>query len=108
MLLMVEGGIRGRITQAVHKYAAANNPYMGDKFDPNEDTTYLQYLDANNLYGWVMSQPLPTGGLRWVDVKPNEIQKLMKWTDKGCLLEVDVSYPKDLHDPHNNLPFMCE
>ena len=51
MLLMFEWGIRGGITQAVRKYAAANNPYMGDKFNPNEDTTYLQYLDANNLYG---------------------------------------------------------
>ena len=55
MLLMFERGIRGGITQAVPKYAAANNPYMGDKFDPSEDTTYLQYLDANNLYGWAMS-----------------------------------------------------
>ena len=62
MLLMFEQGIRSGITQAVRKYTAANNPYMGDKFDPNEDTTYLQYLDANNLYGWAMSQPLPTGG----------------------------------------------
>ena len=58
MLLMFEWGIRGGITQAVRKYAATNNPYMGDKFNPNEDTTYLQYLDANNLYGWAMSQPL--------------------------------------------------
>ena len=62
MLLMFERRIRGGITQAVRKYTAANNPYMGDKFDPNEDTTYLQYLDANNLYGWAMSQPLPAGG----------------------------------------------
>ena len=54
MLLMFEWGIRGGITQAVRKYAAANNPYMGDKFNPNKDTTYLQYLDANNLYGWAM------------------------------------------------------
>ena len=64
MLLMFERGIRGGITQAVCKYAAANNLYMGDKFDPNEDTTYLQYLGANNVYGWAMSQPLPTGGFR--------------------------------------------
>ena len=63
MLLMFERGIRGGITQAVRKYASANNKYMGDRFNPNEDTTYLQYLDANNLYGWAMSQPLPTGGL---------------------------------------------
>ena len=76
MLLMFECGIRGGITQAVHKYASANNKYMGDKFDPNEDTTYLQYLDANNLYGWAMSQPLPTGGFRWVAVEPNQISEL--------------------------------
>ena len=49
MLLMFERGIRGGITQAVHQYAMANNPYMGDKFDPKECTSYLQYLDANNL-----------------------------------------------------------
>ena len=108
MLLMFERGIRGGITQVVHKYAAANNPYMGDKFDPSEDTTYLQYLDANNLYGWAMSQPLPTGGFRWVDVNPNKISELSTRTDKGYILEVDVTYPKELHNPHNDLPFMCE
>ena len=64
ILLMFERGIRGGITQAVRKYASANNGYMGDRFNPNEDTTYLQYLDANNLYGWAMSQPLPTGGFK--------------------------------------------
>ena len=81
---------------------------MGDKFNPNEDTTYLQYLDANNLYGWAMSQPLPTGGFKWVDVNSNEISELATRTDKGYLLEADVSYPKELHNPHNDLPFMCE
>ena len=108
MLLMFERGIRGGIAQAVRKYASANNKYMGDKFNPNEDTTYLQYLDANNLYGLAMSQPLPTGGFKWVDVNPNEISELATRTDKGYLLEVDVSHPKDLHDSHNDLPFMCE
>ena len=108
MLLMFERGIRGGITQAVRKYASANNKYMGDKFNPNEDTTYLQYLDTNNLYGWAMSQPLPTGGFKWVDVNLNEISELATRTDKGYLLEVDVSYPKELHNPHNDLPFMCE
>ena len=108
MLLMFERGIRGGITQAVRKYALANNKYMGDKFNPNEDSTYLQYLDANNLYGWAMSQPLPTGGFKWVDVNPNEISELATRTDKGYILEVNVSYPNDLHDSHNDLPFMCE
>ena len=108
MLLMFERGIRGGITQAVRKYASANNEYMGDRFDPKSESSYLQYLDANNLYGWAMSQPLPTGGFKWVDVNPNEISELATRTDKGYLLEVDVSYPKDLNDSHNDLPFMCE
>ena len=108
MLLMFERGIRGGITQVVRKYVSANHKYMGDKFNPNEDTTYLQYLDANNLYDLAMSQPLPTGGFKWVDVNPNEISELATRTDKGYILEVDVSYPKELHNPHNDLPFMCE
>ena len=108
MLLMFEPGITGGITQVVHKYTSANNKYMGDRFDPKSESSYLQYLDANNLYGWAMSQPLPTGGFKWVDVNPNEISELATRTDKGYILEVDVSYPKDLHDSHNVLPFMCE
>ena len=108
MLLMFERGIRGGITQSVHRWAKANNPYMGSKFNPDEKTNHLQYLDANNLYGWAMSQPLPTGKFKWVEVKPNEIRKLVKRKDKGYLLEVNVKYPKELHDSHNDLPFMCE
>ena len=72
MLLMFERGIRGGITQSVHRWAAANNPYMGSEYDKSKPTKYLQYLDANNLYGWVMSQPLPTGyftGLNLMKVK---------------------------------------
>ena len=108
MLLMFERGIIGGITQAVRKYASANNKYMGDKFNPNEDTTNLQYLDANNLYGWAMLQPLPIGGFKWTGVNPNEISELATRTDNGYQLEVDVSYPEELHNPHNDLPFMCE
>ena len=108
MLLMFERAIRGGITQAIHKYASANNPYMGDKFNPNKGTTYLQYLDANNLYSWAMSQPLPTGGYKWVDIDPRDVPELATQINKGYLLEVDVSYPRELHDLHNGLPFMCE
>ena len=112
MLLMFECSIRGGITQAVHRYAKANNKYIGEKFHPEEKSSFLQYLDANNLYGWTMSQPLPTGGFKWVnDVSrftPEEIGRLVKDDSKGYLLEVDVKYPKELHDLHNDFPFMCE
>ena len=83
MLLMFERGIRGGITQAVRKYASANNKYMGDKFEPKSEGSYLQYLEANNLYSWAMSQPLPAGGFKWVDVNHNEISELATRTDKG-------------------------
>ena len=112
MLLMFENGIRGGITQLVHRWAAVNNPYMGYEYDRSKPIEYLQYLDANNLYGWVMSQPLPTGGFRWVEVRgdlnPKNIVNLMVKTDRGYLLEVDVNYPMELHDYQNDLPFMCE
>ena len=95
MLLMFECGIRGGVTQAVHKFAAANNTYMGDKFDPNEDTTYLQYLDANNLYGWAMSQPLLTGGFRWLDFRMidenelHEIGRRIENASEGITLQIE-------------------
>ena len=107
MLLMFERRIRGGITKSVHRWDQANNPYMGSEYDPSKPTRYLQYLDANNLYGWSMSQPLPTGEFHWVDVHPDEIGELVNRGDKGYLLEVDVAYPRDLHDYHNDLPFMC-
>ena len=108
MLLMFEWRIRGGITQAVHRYASANNIYMGELYNPEKESSYLQYLDANNLYGLAMSQLLPTGGFRWVSIKPNEIGEIAAHTDIGYLLEVDVGYPGELHDSHNDLPFMCE
>ena len=64
MLLMFERSIRGGITQAAHRYASANNKCMGEKFDPENVSSFLQYLDANNLYGRAMIQPLPTGGFK--------------------------------------------
>ena len=108
MLLMFELGIRGGISQAVHRYARANNKYMGDKFVPKECTSFLQYLDANSLYGWAMSQLLPTGVFRWVNVNPKDISRLTKRKDKGYLLEVDVKYPQEWHVLHNDLQFKCE
>ena len=108
MLLMFETGIKGGITQSINRWAKANNPSMGSEFIPDKPTRYLQYLDANNLYGWAMSQPLPTRGFNWVDVKPDKIEKLVKHKSKGYILEVDVGYPRELHDSHNDLPFMCK
>ena len=75
MLLMFERGIRGGITQSVHRWAAANNTYVGLEYDKSEPTKYLQYLDANSLYGWAMSQPLPTGEFCWVEFRKDRSPK---------------------------------
>ena len=112
MLLMFEHGIRGGITQTVHRHGAANNQYMGSDYDRSHPSEYLQYLDANNLYSWAMSQPLLVGGFRWVrfnNSRPLDVvNHLSNIKSRGYLLEVDVNYSKELHDSHNDLPFLCE
>ena len=66
MLLMVEEGIRGGICHIIHRYAKANNKYMKN-YNNNEESSYIQYLDVNNLYGWAMSKKLPVNGFKWLD-----------------------------------------
>ena len=108
---MFEKGIRGGNTQAVKRYAKANNKYMKDLNNPDEESIYLQYLDANNLYGWAMMQKLPTHGFLWKEAEgftPEKKDKLVKKDKQGYLLEVDVEYPKELHENHNELPFLTE
>ena len=100
MLLMVENGIRGGITKAVKRYAKSNNKYMKDLYNPDEKGIYLQYLDANNLYGWATVQNLPTHEFKWKkagDFTPEKIDELVKKDKKVYLLEVDVGYSKGLH-----------
>ena len=66
MLLMVEEGIRVGICHSIHRYAKANNKYMKN-YNKDEESSYIQYLDADNLYGWAMSEKLPVNGFRWLD-----------------------------------------
>ena len=101
MLLMFERGIRGGTSMISQRYSKANNPYMGEDYDPNSPTKYITYLDANNLYGWAMSKPLPTGGFKWME-------NLNNWRNRPCILEVDLEYPKELHDAHNDYPLAPE
>ena len=64
MLLMVEKGIRGGVSMISNRFGKANNKYMGKSFIKKEPSKYITYLDANNLYGWAMSKPLPTHGFK--------------------------------------------
>ena len=109
MLLIVEEGVRGGICHSIHRYAKANNKYMNN-YDENEESSYIQYLDANNLYGWAMSQKLPVNNFKWIEdtSKINEdfIKNYYENSKKGYILEVDVKCPKKLHDLHSDLPFL--
>ena len=108
MLLIVEEGIRGGICHSIHRHAKASNNYM-ENYDKNEESSYIQYLDANNLYGWAMSQKLPVNGFKWVEnneINEEFIKNYNENNNKGYILEVDVKYPKKLHDLHSDLPFL--
>ena len=111
MLLMVEEGIRGGRCHSIHRYAKANNKYMNN-YNENEESSYIQYLDVNNLYGWAMSQKLPVNNFKWIEdtSKINEkfIKNYYENSGKGFILEVDVKYPKELYDSHSDLPFLSK
>ena len=99
MILMIEKGIRGGSCQGTHRYAKANKKYMKN-YDKNIESSYIQYLDANNLYRWAMSHKLPVKDFIWI--KKEELSKfnedVIKNYDEngniGYFLEVDVNYPK--------------
>ena len=103
MLLMVEKGIRGGVSMISNRCGKANNKYMGKSFIKKEPSKYITYLDANNLYGWAMSKSLPTHGFKWMT-----IIELETWELYPCILEVDLEYPRSLHDLHSDYPLAPE
>ena len=112
MLLMIEKGIRGGMCQSTHRYAKANNKYMKN-YDEKIESSYLTYLDANNFYGWAMSQKLPVNGFMWYndylsDFNEDFIKNYDENNDEGCFLEVDIEYSKQFFSSHNDLPFLPE
>ena len=112
MLLMFEKGIRGGISIISNRYGEANNKYMGKSFNKNKLSKYLMYLDANNLYGSAMFKKLPIHSFKWLT--SGEMEKLFNnrvvqvWEKTPCILEVDLEYPENLHDLHNDYPFCPE
>ena len=109
MLLMVEEGIRRGICHSIHRHAKANNKYM-ENYNKNIESSYIQYLDANNLDGWAMSQKLPVNNFKWVEgtsrINEEFIKNYNENSYKGYILEVEVKYPKKLYDLHSDLPFL--
>ena len=107
MFQFIEKGMRGGISYIANRYGKANNKYMKN-YNPEEASKYIMYLDANNLYGWAMSQYLPTGGFKWLTEEEVDLSKYNDESEKGLVLEVDLEYPGELHDLHNDYPLAAE
>ena len=108
---MVEKGTRGGICHAIYRYAKENNKYMRN-YDKNIESSYFMCLDANNLYGWTMSQKLPVDGFDWIkklfEFNEDFIKNYDENNGKIYIIEVDVEYPKNLFNLHSCLPVLPE
>ena len=119
----IESGIRGGVSMISHRHSIANNKYMMKNYDPDKEIKSINYLDANNLYGWAMCEPLPVGNFKMYDdlkerlsegkakIKEKIIERLENWksgSKQGYIIEVDLEYPKELHDLHNSYPLAPE
>jgi hypothetical protein len=112
MFRMLDNGIRGGVSMISKRKARANNPTLGAQlYKPDQPTSWIVYLDANNLYGWAMSQPLPTGDFRWVGEDESSI---IDWKNQrgdqqtGYIVECDLDYPETLQQIHNDYPLAPE
>lgn len=110
MLHFFKSSVRGGVSSCVCRKSIANNLFLQD-YDPSQPTKYIMYLDATNLYGYAMSQYLPQKDFVWLSNQEIENLNIMNISDtstKGYVLEVDLEYPQNLHDSHNEYPFLPE
>ena len=100
MFQFIEKGMHGGVSYIANQYGKANNKYMKE-YNEKALSKYVMYLDTNNLYGWAMSQYLPTGNFRWMtdkEIKKIDLGKYKADGKKGLILEVDLEYPQELHE----------
>ena len=107
MYILFEKDMRGGTFYISTKYSKANNKYL-KSYDPKQESKHIIYLDANNLYGYAMSTFRPISGLEWIDPKEFELNKYTSNSSKGCVLEVDLEYPKELRELHNDHPLALD
>ena len=107
MYHFVENSIRGGIPMISTRHAQVNRPSFPDTYDSSLSNQNLNYLDGNNLYGWAMSQSLPTHGfcfLQQDEISTLKLQELSYDAEDGYIFEVDLHYPTRLHDRHDDYP----
>ena len=111
ILLMMESGMRGGVCHVIRSYAEVKNKYMNNN-DENKESSFLFYLDANNLYGCPMIKKHPVSSFKWLKnvsrIDEEFIKKYDENNDIGYFFKVDLEYPKELHDLHSHLPFLPE
>ena len=107
MYLLFEKGMRGGVSYISNRYSKANNKYL-KSYDPKQESKHIRYLDANNLYGYAMSKFLPTCGFKCIDPKESDLNKCTSNSSKRCVLEVDLEYPKELRELHNDYPLAAD
>ncbi|XP_044733269.1 uncharacterized protein LOC123295873 [Chrysoperla carnea] len=105
MIMFVEQGTRGGLSQCSNRYAKANNKYMSN-YDCNKKSEYLMYWDVNGMYAWAMQQCLPLKNFQWCTDTDIDVKSIPDDNPEGYIFEVDLKYPDDIHDIHNDLP-MC-
>ena len=102
--------MRGGISYIAKRYCRANNRFVGG-YDEGKEDSFIMYFDANNLYGWAMTQYLPYGGFVWMnegEINGFNVSLVGSNSDGGYILEVDLEYPDELHDAHNDYPLAPE
>jgi hypothetical protein len=108
MHLFFEKGLHGGISMVSHRHVKANNPQV-EGHDPEKPTSWIKYDDVNNLYGWAMNQMLPVDGFKWASgLQISEVLAAPDDAPEGYVLEVDLEYPKHLHDSHSDYPLAPE
>ena len=101
--LFIEKRLRGGISVICNRYSKANNKYIDD-YNPNEKSKFIMYLDANNLYGWSMTQYLPSGKFKFFDTENFDVSKVEDDDKYGYILKIDLEYPHELHNSHSDYP----
>uniref|UniRef100_A0A6V7JVZ3 DNA-directed DNA polymerase n=1 Tax=Bracon brevicornis TaxID=1563983 RepID=A0A6V7JVZ3_9HYME len=104
MVLFIKKGIRGGVAQFSNRYAHANNPFMRELYNPLLENSYSMYFDINNLYGAAMSTHLPYDSFKWEEEIEVDIMQIPDDAPIGCILGVDLEYPRELHDLHKGFP----